>query len=108
MRGVIENTFGFVGGELQAPDPENHQDETVAKDERTYFVDATDYVLSFNSQLNRPLFDLYSSCFHDIYFRPKSTDGHSAFAGFFSAAGEGSRLAPFGGMGGRRAPWDAA
>jgi len=26
MRGVVENTFGFVGGELQAPDPENHQD----------------------------------------------------------------------------------
>ena len=49
MRGVVENTFGFVGGELQAPDPENHQHQPVAKDECTYFVDPIDYGLSFNS-----------------------------------------------------------
>ena len=54
MRGVVENTFGFVGSKLQAPDPENHQDQTVAKDERTYFVDA-------NSQPSRHVFHRYSS-----------------------------------------------
>ena len=53
MRSVVENTFGFVGGELQASDPKNHQDQAVAKDECTYFVDATDYGLSFNSQPSR-------------------------------------------------------
>jgi hypothetical protein len=42
MRGMVENTLRFVGGELKAPNPENDQDQTVAKDERTYFVDATD------------------------------------------------------------------
>jgi hypothetical protein len=62
MRGVVENTFRFVGGELQAPDPENHQDQTVAQDERTYFVDAANYGLSFNSQPSRRVFHLYSSC----------------------------------------------
>ena len=61
MGGVVENTFGFVGGELQAPDPKNHQDQTVAQDERTYLVDATNYGLSFNSQLSRRVFYLYSS-----------------------------------------------
>ena len=54
MRGVVENTFGFVGSELQAPNPENHQNQTVAKDERTYFVDA-------NSQPSRHVFHRYSS-----------------------------------------------
>ena len=58
MRGVVENTFGFVGGELYAPDPENHKDQAVAKDERTYLVDATDEGLSFNSQPSR----------HVVYF----------------------------------------
>lgn len=53
MRSVVENTFGFVGSELQASDPKNHRDQAVAKDERTYFVDATDYGLSFNSQPSR-------------------------------------------------------
>src|SRR2546427_11257732 len=62
MRGVVENTFGFVGSELQAPNPENHQDQAVAKHERTYFVDATDCGLSFNSQPSRHVFHLYSSC----------------------------------------------
>jgi hypothetical protein len=62
MRGVVENTFGFVGGELQSSDPENHQDQAVAKDERTYRVDATHYGLSFNSQRSRHMFHLYSSC----------------------------------------------
>src|SRR6266480_3947614 len=62
MRSVVENTFGFVGSELQASDPKNHQDQAVAKDERTYFVDATDYGLSFNSQPSRHVFHLYSSC----------------------------------------------
>jgi hypothetical protein len=56
MRGVVENTFGFVGGELQAPDPENHQDQTVAQDQRTYFVDATNYGVSLNSQPSRHVF----------------------------------------------------
>ena len=60
MRGVVENPFGFVGGELQAPDPENHKDQAVAKDERTYLVDATDEGLSFNSQPSRHVF--YFSC----------------------------------------------
>ena len=58
MRGVVENTFGFVGGELQAPDPENHQDQTVAQDERTYLVDATNYSVCFNSQPSRRVFHL--------------------------------------------------
>src|SRR6266481_761534 len=60
MRSVVENTFGFVGSELQASDPKNHQDQAVAKDECTYFVDATDYGLSFNSQPSRHV--VYSSC----------------------------------------------
>ena len=60
MRDVVENTFGFVGGELQTPDPENHKDQAVAKDERTYLVDATDEGLSFNSQPSRHVF--YFSC----------------------------------------------
>src|SRR6266513_4929358 len=53
MRSVVENTFGFVSSELQASDPKNHQDQAVAKDECTYFVDATDYGLSVNSQPSR-------------------------------------------------------
>jgi hypothetical protein len=50
MRGVVENAFRFVGGELQAPDPENHQDQTVARTNALILsmLRTTPFALTFN------------------------------------------------------------